>query len=69
VNSFRKGDRVTWSSHGGTATGEVVRNVNVDGHARRQQNGRMDDDRAATVAVAHPCVTLGVVTANVARVA
>jgi DUF2945 family protein len=27
VKSFRKGDRVTWSSHGGTATGEVVRKI------------------------------------------
>jgi Hypervirulence associated proteins TUDOR domain len=31
VNSFRKGDRVTWSSHGGTATGEVVRKITTAG--------------------------------------
>ncbi len=30
MKSFRKGDRVTWSSHGGTATGEVVREITSD---------------------------------------
>jgi len=30
VKSFRKVDRVTWSSHGGTATGEVVRKITSD---------------------------------------
>jgi Hypervirulence associated proteins TUDOR domain len=30
VKSFRSGDRVTWSSHGGTATGEVVRKITSD---------------------------------------
>ena len=30
---FAKGDRVTWSSHGGTATGEVVRMITADTEA------------------------------------
>jgi hypothetical protein len=30
---FRKGDRVSWSSHGGTATGEVVREITSDTEA------------------------------------
>lgn len=27
---FSKGDRVTWNSHGSTATGEVVRKITSD---------------------------------------
>ena len=30
MKSFRNGDRVTWSSHGGTATGQVVRKITRD---------------------------------------
>jgi hypothetical protein len=30
MSEFRKGDKVTWSSHGGTATGEVVRKLRSD---------------------------------------
>ncbi len=30
TESFKKGDRVTWQSHGGTAEGEVVRKVTED---------------------------------------
>jgi hypothetical protein len=30
---FRKGDRVSWSSHGSTATGEVLRKITADTHA------------------------------------
>ena len=30
---FRQGDRVAWSSHGGTATGEVVRKITSDTEA------------------------------------
>lgn len=30
TKSFKKGDRVTWQSHGGTAEGEVVRKVTED---------------------------------------
>lgn len=30
---FTKGDRVTWSSHGGTANGEVVRKITSDTEA------------------------------------
>ena len=31
--SFRKGDRVEWDSHGGTAVGEVVRRITSDTEA------------------------------------
>jgi len=30
TQEFRKGDRVTWSSHGGSAEGEVVRRITED---------------------------------------
>jgi hypothetical protein len=30
MSEYRKGDRVTWSSHGGTAHGEVVRKITRD---------------------------------------
>ena len=30
---FTKGDRVRWSSHGGTATGEVLRKITSDTEA------------------------------------
>lgn len=30
AKDFRKGDKVTWQSHGGTAEGEVLRNVTED---------------------------------------
>jgi hypothetical protein len=30
---FRKGDKVSWSSHGGTATGEVIRKISSDTEA------------------------------------
>jgi hypothetical protein len=30
---FRKGDRVTWSSHGGTAEGEVIEKITSDTEA------------------------------------
>ena len=31
--SFRKGDKVEWDSHGGTAIGEVVRKITSDTEA------------------------------------
>ncbi len=31
--SFRKGDKVEWDSHGGTAVGEVVREITSDTEA------------------------------------
>jgi hypothetical protein len=31
--TFSKGDRVRWSSHGGTATGEVLRRITNDTEA------------------------------------
>lgn len=30
TKDFKKGDKVTWQSHGGTAEGEVVRKVTSD---------------------------------------
>ena len=30
---FKQGDRVTWSSHGGTANGKVVRKITSDTEA------------------------------------
>ena len=33
MSEFTKGDRVTWSSHGGTADGEVVRKITSDTEA------------------------------------
>lgn len=33
MTTFTKGDRVRWSSHGGTATGKVVRPITEDTEA------------------------------------
>lgn len=33
MSEFRKGDRVTWSSHGSTAHGHVVRKITRDTEA------------------------------------
>ncbi len=33
MSEFKKGDRVTWSSHGGTADGEVLRKITSDTEA------------------------------------
>ena len=33
MTEFRKGDRVTWQSHGGTAEGEVVQKITEDTEA------------------------------------
>ena len=33
MTEFRKGDRVTWQSHGGTAEGEVVAKITEDTEA------------------------------------
>jgi len=33
MTDFRKGDRVTWSSHGGTANGEVLKKITEDTEA------------------------------------
>ncbi len=32
-NGFSKGDRVSWNSHGSTATGEVLRKITSDTEA------------------------------------
>ena len=33
MKSFKKGDRVEWDSHGGTAVGEVLRKITADTEA------------------------------------
>jgi hypothetical protein len=33
MSEFRKGDRVTWSSHGGEAVGEVLEKITSDTEA------------------------------------
>ena len=33
MSEFRKGDRVTWQSHGGTAEGEVIDKITEDTEA------------------------------------
>ncbi len=33
TKSFRKGDKVEWDSHGGTAVGEVIRKITADTEA------------------------------------
>jgi hypothetical protein len=33
TKTFRRGDRVEWDSHGGTAVGEVVRKITSDTEA------------------------------------
>ena len=33
MSEFSKGDRVTWSSHGSTAHGEVIRKITCDTNA------------------------------------
>jgi Hypervirulence associated proteins TUDOR domain len=37
AQDFKKGDRVSWSSHGGTAEGEVVRKITEDTEAAGRQ--------------------------------
>jgi hypothetical protein len=33
MQTFKKGDRVEWDSHGGTAVGEVLRKITADTEA------------------------------------
>jgi Hypervirulence associated proteins TUDOR domain len=44
VKSFRSGDRVTWSSHGGSATGQVVRKITSDTTAGGRTVRASEDD-------------------------
>ncbi len=37
MSEFRQGDRVSWRSHGGRATGTVQRKITADEHAARRQ--------------------------------
>ena len=37
AQDFKKGDKVTWQSHGGTAEGEVVRKITEDTEAGGRQ--------------------------------
>lgn len=41
---FKKGDRVTWSSHGGTANGKVVRKITSDTEAGGRRVKASKDD-------------------------
>ena len=44
TQEFTKGDHVTWSSHGGTAEGEVLREITSDTEvAGRQVRASKDD--------------------------
>ena len=44
TNEFSKGDRVEWSSHGGTAEGEVVKKITSDTEeAGRKVRASKDD--------------------------
>ena len=37
MTEFRKGDKVSWQSHGGTAEGEVIRKITEDTDAGGRQ--------------------------------
>lgn len=44
TKDFKKGDKVTWQSHGGTAEGEVLRKVTEDAElAGRQVRASKDE--------------------------
>lgn len=43
-NTFRKGDRVEWRSHGGTAVGTVKRKITSDTHAAGRDVKASEDD-------------------------
>ena len=44
MKSFRSVDRVAWSSHGGTATGKVVRKITSDTTAAGRTVRASEDD-------------------------
>lgn len=44
TQEFRKGDQVTWNSHGGTAEGEVVRKIVKDTQLAGRQVRASEDD-------------------------
>jgi hypothetical protein len=62
MTEFSKGDRVSWSSHGGEAVGEVLRRITEDTHAAgRVVRASKDDpqylvrsDESGGEAVHHP---------------
>ena len=41
---FKKGDHVTWQSHGGTAEGEVEKKITHDTHAVGRQVRASEDE-------------------------
>lgn len=41
---FRQGDRVEWSSHGGTATGKVIKKITSDTEAAGRTVRASDDE-------------------------
>jgi hypothetical protein len=44
ADEFKKGDHVTWKSHGGTAEGEVVEKITEDTKAAGRQVRASKDD-------------------------
>ena len=44
ADEFKKGDHVTWKSHGGTAEGEVVERITEDTKAGGRQVRASEDD-------------------------
>lgn len=44
AQEFKKGDQVTWQSHGGTAEGEVLRKITEDGTVGGRQVRASKDD-------------------------
>ena len=44
ADEFKKGDHVTWKSHGGTAEGEVVEKITEDTKAAGRQVRASEDD-------------------------
>jgi hypothetical protein len=44
TQEFRKGDRVTWQSHGGTAEGEVLRRITEDTELAGRQVRASEDE-------------------------
>lgn len=43
-DDFRKGDKVTWKSHGGEAEGEVIEKITKDTEAAGRTVRASDDD-------------------------
>ena len=44
TDEFKKGDKVEWKSHGGTAEGEVEKKITSDTHAAKRDVRASKDD-------------------------